>query len=115
MKTIWKKPHPLVLQYPCTPSSFTLSPGHTALVHLGPNMCSTTLLHVYVCSVQLQQTSLDYACVSDEMLEQQVPVVRAGFSRFLEHWWTEVCCGSSIQAAMGSVPLQETNVGHRTS
>ena len=45
-------------------------------------MCSTTLLHVYVCSVQLQQTSLDYACVSDEMLEQQVPVVRAGLSRF---------------------------------
>ena len=44
-----------------------------------------TLLHGYVCSVQLQQTSLDYTYVSDEvMLEQQMdwcgPEPGTGFS-----------------------------------
>jgi len=65
-----------------TQSWWRLSPGHTALVPLGPNMCSTTLLHGYGMQCSVAATSLDYACVSDEMLEQQVPLVRAGLSRF---------------------------------
>ena len=84
-----------------------------------PKYVYNILLHGYVCSVQLQQTSLDYTYVSDEvMLEQQMdwcgpePCTGAVGLGALVH--RGVSCCSSIQQH-GQYALQEANVGHRTS